>query len=143
MNYSDFLIALGFNPKENSVGVFFKKYPSADDYCIEVDWEKQFINYGNKIQFDSKATQNFSQPENFVVLECVNRLLEKGYKPENIFLEKTFPLGHNSGRLDIFVTREDGTGYLMIECKTYEKEFDKKKTADNFSPISNSATKPM
>ncbi|MCL2435243.1 MAG: N-6 DNA methylase, partial [Lentimicrobiaceae bacterium] len=125
MDYNSFLIALKFSPKENAVGVFLKKYPSADGYCIEVDLEKQFINYGNKIQFGNRSTQNFSQPENFVVLECVNRLLEKGYKPENIILEKTFPLGHNSGRLDILVTREDETSYLMIECKTCGKEFDK------------------
>jgi len=114
---------LGFVPKENSSDIFVKKY--SDGYIIEVDFAKKSINYGDKIQFDNATTQNFSQPENFVVLECVNRLLEKGYKPENITLEKKFPLGHNSGRLDILVTREDGTAYLMIECKTYGKEFDK------------------
>jgi type I restriction enzyme M protein len=59
-------------------------------------------------------------------LECVNRLLEKGYKPENITLEKVYPAGHGfSGRLDICVTRDDGSEYLLIECKTYGKEFDK------------------
>ena len=72
---------------------------------------------------------NFSQAENFVVLECVNRLLEKGYKPENITLEKTWAAGHGtSGRLDICVTREDGSEYLLIECKTYGKEFEKEFT---------------
>ena len=59
-------------------------------------------------------------------MECVNRLLEKGYKPENITLEKVYPAGHGtSGRLDICVTRDDGSEYLLIECKTYGKEFDK------------------
>jgi type I restriction enzyme M protein len=42
--------------------------------------QKARITYGNKIKSDNKTTQNFSQPENFVVLECVNRLLEKGYR---------------------------------------------------------------
>src|SRR5215510_2082215 len=102
MDYKNLLIALGFSPKENAVGVFSKKYPQADGYCLEVDFEKQTIYYGDKIQSGNKTTQNFSQPENFVVLECVNRLLEKGYKPENIVLEKTYPSGHGtSGRLDI------------------------------------------
>ncbi|MDR2066174.1 MAG: restriction endonuclease subunit S, partial [Prevotellaceae bacterium] len=109
-----------------TVGVFFKKYPQADGYCLEVDIEKQTINYGNLIISDSKTTQNFSQPENFVVLECVNRLLEKGYKPQNIILEKTWAAGHGtSGRLDICVTRDNGDEYLLIECKTYGKEFEK------------------
>ena len=126
MNYKNLLIALGFSPKENSVGVFSKKYPQADGYSIEVDVEKQIINYGEKIQSGNKTTQNFSQDENFVVLECVNRLLEKGYKSENIILEKTWSAGHGtSGRLDICVTRDDGSEYLLIECKTYGKEFDK------------------
>lgn len=53
-------------------------------------------------------------------------MLETGYKPENISLEKVYPAGHGfSGRLDICVTREDGSEYLLIECKTYGKEFDK------------------
>jgi type I restriction enzyme M protein len=126
MNYKKLLIALGFSLKENSFGIFAKKYPQADDYCLEVDFEKTTIDYGNLIQSDSKTTQNFSQPENFVVLECVNRLLEKGYKPQNIILEKTWAAGHGtSGRLDICVTRDNGDEYLLIECKTYGKEFDK------------------
>jgi len=119
----DIVKQLGFSPKENESGVFCKKYNNG--YIIEVDFENESINYGKKIKAESKTTQNFSQPENFVVLECVNRLLEKGYKPENIILEKTYPLGHGSGRLDILVTRENGAAYLMIECKTYGKEFDK------------------
>ena len=40
------------------------------------------------------TTINFSEPENFVVLECVNRLLDKGYRSENIELERTWSLGH-------------------------------------------------
>jgi len=129
MDFKNLLIILGFSPKESAVGVFSKKYPQAENYCIAVDFEKQTIDYGEKIQFDNKTTQNFSQPENFVVLECVNRLLEKGYKPENIVLEKTWGAGHGtSGRLDICVTRDDGSEYLLIECKTFGKEFDKEFT---------------
>ena len=129
MNHKNLLIALEFSPKENAIGVFSKKYPQSEDYCIEIDFEKQAINYGDKIQCENKTTQNFSQPENFVVLECVNRLLEKGYKPENIVLEKTWGAGHGtSGRLDICVTSDDGSEYLLIECKTFGKEFDKEFT---------------
>ncbi|MDR2146749.1 MAG: type I restriction enzyme HsdR N-terminal domain-containing protein, partial [Tannerella sp.] len=124
MDNKKFFNVLGFLPKENTSDIFTKKY--ADDYSIEIDFQKESINYGDKIQSESKTTQNFSQPENFVVLECVNRLLEKGYKPENIVLEKTWGAGHGtSGRLDICVTRDDGSEYLLIECKTYGKEFDK------------------
>lgn len=124
MNHKKLLQTLGFEPKENSLGIYFKKY--AGGYLLEVDFEKKLIDYGSAIQSESKSTSNFSQEENWVVLECVNRLLEKGYKPENIILEKTWAAGHGtSGRLDICVTRDDGSEYLLIECKTFGKEYDK------------------
>jgi len=124
MKNKGFIQKLGFLPKENTSGIFIKKY--VDNYAVELDFEKEVINYGDKIVAESKTTQNFSQAENWVVLECVNRLLEKGYQPENIILEKTWPSGHGtSGRLDICITRDDGSEYLLIECKTWGKEFEK------------------
>ncbi|SEO18972.1 type I restriction enzyme M protein [Mucilaginibacter gossypiicola] len=120
-----FLQNLGFNAKENTSGIYHKKYDRCDGYCIEVDFENEKFNYGELILSDSKTTLNFSQTENWVVLECVDRLLEKGYKPANIKLEKIYPAGHgHSGRLDICVTRDNSSEYLLIECKTFGKEFD-------------------
>lgn len=111
MNYKNFIQTLGFTPKENTSGIFY---------------ENSIFNFGNKIKGESKTTQNFSQTENWVVLECVDRLLEKGYTPQNLVLEKTWRTGQGtSGRLDILVTRDDGSAYLMIECKTWGPEFDK------------------
>lgn len=124
MDYRELVTTIGFSPKNNTVGILTKKYQ--EGYSIDVDFDKKVINYGDAIICESKTTQNFSQAENFVVLECVDRLLTKGYKPQNIVLEKTWPSGHGtSGRLDICVTREDGTEYLLIECKTLGKEFEK------------------
>jgi len=118
----EFLNYLWFILKNNSFWVYFKKY--RDNSIIEVDFEKEEIKYLN-IECESKTTSNFSMPENFVVLECVNRLLEKWYNAEDIILEKTYKLGHqNKWRLDILVKKEWKT-FLMIECKTYWKEFNK------------------
>lgn len=126
MDIKKHITALGFVPKNGTNGIYHKTYV---DYAIEIDFERQNINYGNSIIAESRTTQNFSQPENFVVLECVDRLLLKGYKPQNIILEKTWPSGHGtSGRLDICVNREDGTPYMLIECKTYGKEYNKEST---------------
>lgn len=126
MQYKTLLQQLGFSPKENSTGIFYKKYASAGGYVIEVDFNHEKINYGNLIVSESKTTQNFSQAENWVILECVNRLLDKGYQPKNITLEKTWATGHGtSGRLDVFVSHDDGSAYMMVECKTFGTEFDK------------------
>lgn len=126
MDYKSFIQKLGFLPKENAQGIFYKKYSNCLDYNIEVDFDNNKFNFGNLITADSKTTQNFSQDENWVVLECVNRFLEKGYQPQNIVLEKTWATGHGtSGRLDILINHNNGSAYLMIECKTYGTEFDK------------------
>ena len=126
MNSKKLIQVLGFKPKENTTGIFHKIYSNCDNYAIEIDFEKEIFILGDRIKAESKTTQNFSQTENWVVIECINRLLEKGYKPENIILEKTWATGHGtSGRLDILVTRDDGSAYLMIECKTWGAEFDK------------------
>jgi type I restriction enzyme M protein len=126
MQHKTLLLELGFNPKENAIGIFHKKYASASGYTIEVDFDNEKINYGDLIVCGSKTTQNFKQAENWVILECVNRLLEKGYQPKNISLEKTWATGHGtSGRLDVFVSHDDGSAYMMIECKTFGTEFEK------------------
>ncbi|MCK5730848.1 MAG: type I restriction enzyme HsdR N-terminal domain-containing protein, partial [Draconibacterium sp.] len=127
METKKLITALGFEPKENTSETYHKKYSECNNYEIEVDFDKKKINFGKIIKSESKTTQNFSQAENWVVLECVNRLLEKGYQPKDIILEKTWKTGHGtSGRLDILVTQnKDNSAYLMIECKTWGTEFDK------------------
>ena len=70
---------------------------------------------------------NFSQPENFVVLECITRLMDKGYRPEHIELEKEWTLGHSDkgGFADILVKDADGKTLFIIECKTPGTEYKK------------------
>lgn len=125
MDYKKLITILGFTPKEHTTGIFTKKYSQFGGYYIDINFDSQSIDYSSIVS-DSKTTQNFSRPENFVVLECVDRLLSKGYKPQNIILEKVWRSGHGtSGRLDICVTHSDGTPYMLIECKTAGKEFEK------------------
>ena len=122
MDHKKLLELLWFSLKDNAIWVYFKKYH--DNSIIEVDCQKEDIRYLS-IECESKTTSNFSQPENFVVLECVDRLLDKWYYAKDIVLEKTYKLGHiNKWRLDILVKKEWKT-FLMIECKTWGKEFEK------------------
>lgn len=86
----DLLNTLGFIFKENTKDILIKYYQNHKNYTIEINLEKEIINFGDKIFFnDSKnSIQNIRKPEDLVVLECVDRLLQKGYNPENIILEK-------------------------------------------------------
>ena len=124
----DFIVALEFIPQNNSVNIYQKRYSNHDNYSIEIDLDKNSIDFGNSIFFnDSKnSIQKITKDEDLVVLECIDKLLKKGYNPQNIILEKVYPSGHGtSGRLDILVTNDDNFAYMMIECKTWGKEFDK------------------
>lgn len=51
--------------------------------------------YPKEIIRHDETTSNFSHPENFVVFECVHRLLEKGYKPSRLELEPRWNLGRD------------------------------------------------
>lgn len=125
-NITSLLKVLGFTLDDGSVATWVKTYPNHGNYKIWVDVEAENIDYGKKVRTQDKTTCNFKAAENFVVFECVNRLLEKGYKPENIILEKRWATGHGtSGKLDILVTRDNGNAHMMIECKTSGAEFDK------------------
>ncbi len=120
---------MGFSAKEGEIDIWSKKYPIHNNYEIIVKLRSVLkdakIDWGHKIKVESEATSSFAQGETKVVLECVNRLLGKGYKPEDITLEKKWKLGHQEkGRLDVFVAKNK-KAFLMIECKTWGGEFEK------------------
>ncbi|MBC6444475.1 MAG: N-6 DNA methylase [Alphaproteobacteria bacterium GM202ARS2] len=123
VNIHQLLGALGFVEQAHT----FEKYYEKHDCKIVVSLAQSTINYPKQIKVYAHTTTNFSNDENFVVLECVNRLLEKGYSPDRIELEKNWALGkNNKGRLDILVKQKNNESpYLMIECKTFKSEFDK------------------
>ena len=107
--------------------VYTKTYSVCKKTLSEaVDNER--INY-NKIGIEvgDKTTSNFSQDENFVVLECVNRLLEKGYEPEHLMLERKWPVGHGAsgGKVDINVFDREAKTLIIFECKTWGREYEK------------------
>lgn len=119
-----FIAELGFSLTDGKTDhwiIDINKYQIAIDLKGE-NLGKWNINYGTDILIHRKTTCNFSQAENLVVLECVVRLLKKGYSAKNIELEKKWRVG---GNLDIYVTDSKGKAYLMIECKTWGKEYNK------------------
>ena len=126
-NLKEVLAKIGF--VKDSIGEYYKR--NYDTCIVAVDFDNKKIVYPESkgLKVNDKTTSNFEHPENFVVLECVCRLLEKGYRPEHIELEPRWTLGHDAkgGKADIQVKDDEGKSLLIIECKTAGTEFNKEK----------------
>ena len=110
----------------SSGNIFQKSIGEAD---LKVNFDKQEMIYPEDkgLKVNERQTCNFSKDENFVVFECVHRLLAKGYKPEHLELEPRWRVGHGAsgGRADILVKNQENKALLIIECKTPGDEFEK------------------
>ncbi len=124
-NLKALLIALSFEHEDQ----IYSKTFADSEISLKVDFDKNLLIYPEELglTIHERQTCNFSANENFVVFECVHRLLEKGYKPEHIELEPKWKVGHGAsgGRADILVKNFKTQALLIIECKTFGKEFDK------------------
>lgn len=130
-NIKMLLSALNF---EQDGDMFTKSYEGVRS-PLKVDVRNEHFYYEEiGITVGRETTSNFSEPENFVVFECVDRLLTMGYKPEHIELEPSWKLGHTKkgGYADIWVRThscmsgemaDDKKSLLIIECKKPD-EFD-------------------
>uniref|UniRef100_UPI003FF08AE7 N-6 DNA methylase n=1 Tax=Alloprevotella sp. TaxID=1872471 RepID=UPI003FF08AE7 len=126
-NLKKVLSVLGF--EKDTIGEYYSKIYST--CSVHVDFDNETLKYPEDkgLVVNDKTTSNFSHNENFVVFECVCRLLNKGYRPEHIELEPKWQLGRDakSGKADIVVKDENGNALIIIECKTagaeYNKEF--------------------
>lgn len=122
-NLKDLLTTLDFKAQ----GDLYQK--SIGDADLKVDFQRGQIIYPEYrgLKVNERQTCNFSRNENFVVFECVHRLLEKGYKPEHLELEPKWKVGRGAsgGRADILVKNQEGNPFLLIECKTAGDEFSK------------------
>ena len=122
-NFKDLLRTLGFKSEGN---IFQKSIGEAN---LKVDFGKKEIVYPEDkgLKVNERQTCNFLQNENFVVFECIHRLLDKGYKPEHLELEPRWRVGRGAsgGRADILVRDQENHPLLIIECKTAGDEFEK------------------
>lgn len=122
----DLLKYLGYEEEKGNYIYHFKNFNC--EIIVDFNNEKIIYPTDKGLIVNERQTCNFSDNENFVVLECIHRLLKKGYKPSHIEIERRWSLGHSqkSGRADICVMNATGNDLLfIIECKTYGDEFDK------------------
>ena len=131
-NFKEVLISLGFK-QDGTQDVYSKEYHLngnlVGDTRMSVNFAEKRLEFPADMRGGDRNTLiDDAHKENMVVFECVDRLLEKGYKSEDIELEKVWPLGHvgKSGRADICVNEAGNPQkmLLIIECKTAGKEFE-------------------
>ncbi len=119
------LLSLGFKIESGKIDFYTGNF---NGNLISIDFESNKIIYPLDIKIHRHTTTNLNNDENLVVLECVCRLLQKGYNSNDIELEKSWNLGHKGkGFLDIIVKDNKGNSLFMIECKTWGTEFNKEK----------------
>ena len=131
-NFKEVLLSLGFT-QDGTQDVYSKEYHLngnlVGDTRMSVNFAEKRLEFPVDMRGGDRNTLiDDSHKENMVVFECVDRLLEKGYKSEDIELEKVWQLGHEgkSGRADICVNEAGNPQkmLLIIECKTAGKEFE-------------------
>lgn len=115
-NIKKLLSVLGFSTEDSKI--YSKTYEQAG-VTLSVNIPNEHFHYTEAgITVGRETTSNFSEPENFVVFECIDRLLTIGYKPEHIELEPAWKLGHtssNSGEHGV-VMESSGINMLMGNC---------------------------
>ena len=131
-NFKEVLLSLGFK-QEGTVEVYSKEYHLngnlVGDTRMSVNFTEKRLEFPADMRGGDRNTLiDDSHKENMVVFECVDRLLDKGYKSEDIELEKVWQLGHEGkgGRADICVNEAGNPQKMLfiIECKTAGKEFE-------------------
>lgn len=122
---------------EHDGNIYTKKYENVNvPLKVDISGDGHIFYRECGISIGRETTCNLLEPENLVVLHCVDRLLWKGYNPIHIELEPAWKLGHTAkgGYADVWVrtfkngafdgSDEDKESLLIIECKTWGREFD-------------------
>ncbi len=124
-NFKDLVVKLGYVQLLEEEDVYYKDLNETDS--IKVDFKNEKIIWPVDLIVNDATTSNFEHPENFVVFECVSRLLSKGYFAKNMELEPRWQVGRGTsgGKADILIKDNNNHEFLIIECKTFGDEFDK------------------
>ena len=133
-NIQELLQLLEFEHEGN---IYTKRYANVSEPLkVDISGDGHIYYRECGITIGRETTCNLLEPENLVVLHCVDRLLWKGYSPFHIELEPAWKLGHSAkgGYADVWVrtfkdggfdgSDDDKESLLIIECKTWGREFD-------------------
>ena len=111
MKYTALYWALRF--VETDLDIHEKIY---DGYKIMIFADKQTVDYGKSIKITNPKLNKLVRHKDFVILECVDRLLSSGVLPDRIVLDG------RDGEPDVIA---DGKGYY---CEQWGGDFEKAKS---------------
>ncbi len=114
--YTSLFWKLGY--VEEITDMYVKKY--SDSYYINIEAEKQEIDYQANIKPIKNIPTTLFEHKDFVVLECVNRLLEKGYTRKYLHLNGNTA---RTGKPDVIIYDKLGDPFCVIDCKRWGKDF--------------------
>ena len=120
MKYTALYWALRF--RETAEDVHVKSY---NGYRVTIYAEKHYADFGEKIQNGRKYDLN--SHKSFVVLECIDRLLTKGYSPEKIMIASDFfDIRLNAGDSTVGINCfawDDYNGGIELGLEDYEVSY--------------------
>ncbi len=118
MKFTSLFWKLGF--VEKTTDEYVKAY--SELYHIDIQAEKQEIYYEANKNTTYEIPTNLYEHKDFVVLECVDRLLEKGYTRKDLHI-----IGNTDSieMPDIIVNDKFGIPLFAIDCRRWGKEFEK------------------
>lgn len=117
MKYTSLFWKLGF--VEETTDIYIKNY--SPSYQIYIQAEKQEINYGENSHSNSNIPTTLYEHKDFVVLECVNKLLEKGYSRNNLQINGN---AESNELPDIIVYNDLGDYLFAIHCKRWGRDYE-------------------
>jgi hypothetical protein len=88
-NFKNVLEKLGFIKEDNIYSKFFNEFNTQLKVDFTKNKEKLIYPESDGLIVHDKTTSNFTSAENFVVFECVCKLLNQGYNPKYNITKKT------------------------------------------------------
>lgn len=129
-NANKIIKVIGFVPVDGYENRFqyVAKYKDKEINTFVVDFDagkNGKINWGKVSDIEHGRSSNLSKKESIVQLFWVIKLIESGYKPDKIAIEKEVQVGRKSGYIDIVVYDETNTPFLILDVKKDGEEFEK------------------
>lgn len=123
-----YLSIMGFTPINGSTNRYQRaveyKNKVVNRFTVSINQNSGSIDWG-KVIVQNKRSSNLSKKEYLVQLFWVIKLIECGYRPENIIIESEVQLGRKRGYIDLVVNDQNGVPFLILDAKKDLDEYTK------------------